>query len=220
MSRAPRVGRPTASQKPRARAGCRAWAHAAPVVAYTHLISIPSGNVNMVHRTGSISLRNINQKTTPQLRLRDDQGTPLGDERCSRLDLINRFSLPGLCSPRFTHQGDRNSVLLTRPHLGWQPLGATLGRFPISSPPSALPGNYPGLLLRRELLGGVSPRFQIIALSCRWKLQGVPVPVRGAAGSTGPEPAHPEAARSARTTDPRPGDHPRRPGPQTDPPGG
>ena len=42
-------------------------------------------------------------------------------------------------------------------HFVWQPCGATLGRFPITSPPSGLPGDLPGLLLRRELLGGVPP---------------------------------------------------------------
>jgi hypothetical protein len=42
-------------------------------------------------------------------------------------------------------------------HFVWQPCGATLGRFPITSPPSGPPGDLPGLLLRRELLGGVPP---------------------------------------------------------------
>ena len=43
LKRAPRVGRPTASQKPRARAGCRAWARSALVEAFDQVIGPAEG---------------------------------------------------------------------------------------------------------------------------------------------------------------------------------
>ncbi len=103
------------------------------------------------------------QKNIPQLRLRDVQGTLLRDERCSRLDLIGR-SLPRLgYAVQDSHIKTMEMAYDSLVHLVWQPCGATLGMFPITSPPSALPGDLPGLLLRRELLEGCLPSSSMYA---------------------------------------------------------
>ncbi len=171
MRRAPRVGRPWA--------GCRAWARAALVEASTHVIGVPSGAVTTVHRTPSTWQREGAKRTSRNCNCGMFKG-----HRCVMRDA------PGLTSsadlPRLGYAAQDSHIKAIEVaygslvHFVWQPCGATLGRFPITSPPSALPGDLPGLLLRRELLGGASPQVQCTPIGRCWGLPDGPLPVPGA----------------------------------------
>jgi hypothetical protein len=154
--RAPRVGRLTPTEKTSSWAGCRAWARAALVEASTHGIGVPSGGVSTVDCTASVWLRKGAKRTSRNCDCRMFKGY-----RCVMRDA------PGLTSsadlPRLDYAAQDSHIKAIQVtygslvHFVWQPCRVTLGRIPITSPPSALPGDLPELLLRRELLGGAPP---------------------------------------------------------------
>jgi hypothetical protein len=96
------------------------------------------------------------QKNIRQLRLRDVQGTTLRDERCSRLDLIGRHAPPGLCSPGFAHQGDRNGIWLTRP-LGVATVWCHVGQVSNHITSVCAAGRLTRIAVEERTLGGVPP---------------------------------------------------------------
>lgn len=111
-----------------------------------------------------------------QLRPPGFQRTPLSDERCTRLGLIAKDALSGLCSPGFARQQDRHGIAITRPS-GVTTVRCHVG--PVSNPITSfdVAGRRTPRAVEERTLEGASPQVQNRPTLQQRGNNGIPVPV-------------------------------------------